>query len=215
MDKIISFLLVVLFMASLFFYIKGSNPKYREKMTNMNMDKNRCPNILIQKGAKYYLYNSKLVQVPGVNPVEFDNLEDYTKFLEWQRSQGIRCPVLFLQETLDAQGQRVYKSRPSVSEMQVGMMNSPLTTTESESEYTLLVDSNHDDAPYNYGGYPAFDNSTYYTGKITPLDDMNTKAQQQAVSPNPMDDNWGGADYTQKLVDEGYYKGNEVSLYVP
>jgi len=30
-----------------------------------------------------------------------------------------------------------------------------------------------------------------------------------------MDDNWGGATYTQNLVDKGYYKDNEVAIYVP
>jgi len=56
----------------------------------------RCPNLLIQKGPKYYLYNSNVAQVPGVNPIEFNNLEEYTEFLEWQRAFGIRCPVLYV-----------------------------------------------------------------------------------------------------------------------
>jgi hypothetical protein len=30
-----------------------------------------------------------------------------------------------------------------------------------------------------------------------------------------MDENWGGATYTQSLVDNGYYKSNEVSINVP
>jgi hypothetical protein len=30
-------------------------------------------------------------------------------------------------------------------------------------------------------------------------------------SPDPMDPNWGGPEYTRKLVDDGYYKDNEVS----
>ncbi len=29
-----------------------------------------------------------------------------------------------------------------------------------------------------------------------------------------MDPNWGGAEYTQALVDSGFYKGNEVSIAV-
>lgn len=58
--------------------------------------KYRCPNVLIQKGTRFYLYNSKLGNVPGVNPITFDNLEDYTEFMDWQRSQGIRCPVLYI-----------------------------------------------------------------------------------------------------------------------
>jgi hypothetical protein len=30
-----------------------------------------------------------------------------------------------------------------------------------------------------------------------------------------MDDNWGGAEFTQNLVDKGYYKDDEVQIYVP
>ena len=43
-----------------------------------------CPDILIQKGSKIYLYNSKKAKIPGVNPIEFDNLEDYVQYLDWQ-----------------------------------------------------------------------------------------------------------------------------------
>ena len=35
------------------------------------------------------------------------------------------------------------------------------------------------------------------------------------ISPNPMDANWGGQEYTQELVDEGYYAEDEVKIYVP
>jgi len=101
----ITFLLLLVFFIGLYFYVK----KGSEGFTNNQSKEPRCPNLLIQKGARFYLYNSKLAQVPGVNPVEFDNLEDYTEFLDWQRSQNIRCPVLYLQETYDAQGNRVIK----------------------------------------------------------------------------------------------------------
>jgi hypothetical protein len=41
-------------------------------------------------------------------------------------------------------------------------------------------------------------------------------AQEKSnVSPNPMDTNWGGAEYKQNLVDKGYYVDNEVKLYTP
>ena len=109
------------FLAGLYFYIYYSgNSKLLEGLTTMNGEL-RCPNLLIQKGAKYYLYNSNLAQVPGVNPIEFNDLEEYTEFLEWQRGAGIRCPVLYVQNTYDAQGNRVYKVRPSVTELEGGL----------------------------------------------------------------------------------------------
>ncbi len=225
-------LAIIVFMIGIYFYARCADPKYAEGFSNQN-SKPRCPNLLIQKGTRFYLYNSKLAQVPGVNPIEFDNLEDYTEFLDWQRSQGIRCPVLYLQSSYDAQGNRVYKARPSVSEPQAGLppsaappsgiasqvpplMESSLEPVGDEAypNPTLLVDATRNDPPYNKGSYPAHDQTSYYVGTTTPLDMMDVQQEQAAVSPNPMDPNWGGSAYTQSLIDKGYYKGNEVSLYV-
>jgi hypothetical protein len=223
------FLLIIVFLIGLYFYAKKGD----EGFTNNESIGARCPNLLIQKGSRFYLYNSKLAQVPGVNPVEFDNLEDYTEFLDWQRSQNIRCPVMYLQETYDAQGNRVYKSRPSVSEPQAGLPPSaaspigiasqvtPLMESSlepiGEEAYpnpTLLVDATRNDPPYNHNSYPAHDQTSYYIGTTTPLDLMDIQQETAKISPSPMDPNWGGAKYTQSLVDKGYYKQNEVSLYV-
>jgi hypothetical protein len=126
---------------------------------------------LIQKGSKIYLYNSNLTQVPGVNPIEFDNLEDYTLFLEWQRSKGIRCPVLYLQSSYDAQGNSVYKMRPNILDPQAGLP--PVVSEEVLPNPTLLVDSTRNDPPYNKGSYPSHDQTSYYIGTTTPLDMMN------------------------------------------
>ena len=56
---------------------------------------------MIQQGDEIYLYNSKLAKIPGVNPVKFNNLEDYVEFIDWQKSQNITCPILFLQHSYD------------------------------------------------------------------------------------------------------------------
>jgi hypothetical protein len=219
-------LFILVFLIGLYFYARSSNPKYSEAFVNNGQL--RCPNLLIQKGSRFYLYNSKVAKVPGVNPIEFENLEDYTEFLDWQRSQGIRCPVLYLQQTYDAQGNPVYKVRPSVTEPQSGLPPSiassigniiPEQPTNSGipslPNPTLLVDATRNDPPYNTNSYPAYDESSYYVGTTTPLDIMNIQEQQKAVSANPMNDNWGGSDYTQSLVDKGYYKDNEVNIYIP
>jgi hypothetical protein len=226
----IIFLLIIVFFIGMYFYAKNGD----EGFTNNEAKAPRCPNLLIQKGSRFYLYNSKLAQVPGVNPVEFDNLEDYTEFLDWQRSQNIRCPVLYLQETYDAQGKRVYKSRPSVSEPQAGLPPSaaapigiasqvtPMMETSlepvGEEAYpnpTLLVDATRNDPPYNQGSYPAHDQTSYYIGTTTPLDKMDMAAEKAKISPDPMNPNWGGAEYTQSLVDKGYYDSDNVSIYIP
>jgi hypothetical protein len=227
--NLLTFLSILVFLIGLYFYAKCSDPKYEEGLTNNNINESRCPNLLIQKGSNFFLYNSKLAKVPGVNPIEFENLEDYTEFLDWQRSQGIRCPVLYLQETYDAQGNPVYKVRPSVSEPQGGLPPSIASSsgdTIMESSLgnpnalaypnpTLLVDATRNDPPYNKNSFPAYDNTSYYVGTTTPLDTMNTAQEKAKVSPDPMDPNWGGAAYTKSLVDKGYYSQNEVDIYIP
>ena len=206
--SLLAFLLIVVFLIGMYFYSKPED-LFVEEFTGAN----RCPNMLIQKDSRFYLYNSKLAKVPGVNPIEFENLEDYSEFLDWQRSQGIRCPVLYLQQTYDAQGDAVYKVRPSVSEPQGGLpptVTMPNSQTEGEPQVQLLVDATRDDPPYNAGSMPGFDQSSYYVGTNTPLDEMNQKQENMLYSANPMDPNWGGPEYTQSLVDKGVYKENEV-----
>ncbi len=183
-----------------------------EGLTTMNGEF-RCPNLLIQKGAKFYLYNTNLAEVPGVNPITFNNLEEYTEFLEWQRSAGIRCPVLYVQNTYNAQGELVYKARPSTSELQGGLP--PATPVPLPLRFTQLVDASRQDGEFNSNGYPAYDQSSYYQGSITPLDQIKNSDANMLYSDSAMDPNWGGQKYTEALVDTGYYAGNEVSINVP
>ena len=48
---------------------------------------------------------------------------------------------------------------------------------------------------------------------VTPLDKIYHE-NPHGVSPNPMDSNWGGANYTQELVNKGYYKDDIVKIKV-
>ena len=191
--------IILVFLAGIYFIAVYSDPKSLEALTNM-MSSPRCPNMLIQKGARFYLYNSTIAQVPGVNPIEFENLEDYVEFISWQRSQGIRCPVLYLQQTYDAQGKSVYKARPSVTEPQGGLPPAASTRTFNP----------------NYSAGPTLNQPTSNSG----LSDAAPTSEDETTtnllfSPNAMDDNWGGQRYTSNLVEQGYYAGNEVQLYVP
>lgn len=80
-------------------------PKY-EGFVNPKNDV--CPNVLIKKGDKYYLQNTKKVIVPGVNPIMFNNLDEYEEFIKWQKSQGINCPILFVEYAYNTQNDPVY-----------------------------------------------------------------------------------------------------------
>ena len=134
------------------------------------------------------------------------------EFLDWQRSKGIHCPVLYLQRSFDTQGNSSYKIRPSVSEPQGGLP--PVSSRFNPNQQTLLVDATRNDKPFNKNSYPGYDMSSYYVGAVTPLDKMNEKQENLLYSPDAMDPNWGGPEYTKSLIDKGYYKDNNVSLYV-
>ena len=210
--KILFFIFI--FLGGIYFYSMYSN---KEGLTNMNGEK-RCPNLLIQKGAKFFLYNTNIAEVPGVNPIEFNNLEDYVEFLEWQRGAGIVCPVLYLQNSYDAQGNRVYKVRPSVTELQGGLPPSVPVQLPTKYHY---IEKNKNNV---YPGSLHLDQGAYYTQPIYPEPRMDIgtgvnpipdQTNDLLYSDNAMDPNWGGSEYTQALVDNGYYSGNEVSLHTP
>lgn len=204
----------MIFLAGLYFYVSyAGKTKLLEGLTTNNGEL-RCPNLLIQKGVKYYLYNSNIAEVPGVNPIEFNNLEEYSEFLEWQRGAGIRCPVLYVQNTYNTQGERVYTIRPSVSELQGGLPPTMPVNLPLRFE-TPLVDAGQSDQPYNKNSYPSFDQTSYYVGAITPLDMIKNSQANMLYSDIATDPNWGGAEYTEALVEKGYYKDNEVKIFIP
>ena len=101
------FVLATIFALGLYFITHHSNRKQKDGFTS-----HRCPNVLIQEGSKINLFNTNLAEVPGVNPIQFENLKEYVDFMRWQRSQGIRCPELYLQQAYDVQNNPVYKARP-------------------------------------------------------------------------------------------------------
>ena len=169
----------------------------------------KCPNVLIQKGAQYYLYNSKLAQVPGVNPIQFEHLEDYVEFMNWQRSQGIRCPILYLQHSYNAQGEPTYKLRPDPLDLQGGLPPAPPVTSYTSTSNSISTYNPPSTTSCNKTVNIIDSNEFIDVGKIT-----QEEAEHMTFSPNAMDDNWGGVQYTEKLVDAGVYDDNNVSIAV-
>jgi len=214
--------ILVVFILGLYFSCRYTS---NDVIEGFDVSQSKCPNILIQKGKELYLHNSRMAKIPGVNPVKFNNLEEYVEFLDWQRSQNIKCPVLFLQHSYDTQGNPVYKFRPSPTDVQGGLppvlsygtdsQAIPLSVQESiqEPPETKLIDAGRDDAPYNDNSYPGYDPINLYQGEYTPLDKMfNQQEKTGRLSTNAMDMNWGGDAYTKGAIDAGYYKGDEVFM---
>jgi hypothetical protein len=227
MERYTKYIIIILVLLGLLFMTNHSL-KNKEGFSSLT---DNCPNVLIQKDSAYYLYNSKRAKVPGVNPLRFNNLEEYNEFIEWQRSQGIRCPILYLQKSYDTQGDEGYTVRPDPTDLQGGLptktlnygpspkpvdMPTPVELSLGELKMppeTKLIDAGRNDPPYNVNSYPGFDQQNQYIGLNTPLDKMYNE-NPGGVSPNPMDTNWGGHKYTQGLVDSGYYKDNEVAIRI-
>ena len=170
-----------------------------------------CPNMLFKRDGNYFLYNSKLAKVPGVNPIQFKTLEEYTEFIDWQKGQGITCPVLFLEYSYDTQGNEVYKTCTSpVDQANVLLPNDYKGL--HPGGISDLLDANRDQPPYNQDNPPGYDENDQYVGLETPIDKMYHS--KDTVSANPMDSNWGGNEFTKKAIKDGKYKGNEVSIQV-
>lgn len=177
-----------------------------------------CPDIILKKGNKIYLKKSGKALIPGVNPIVFDNLEDYVEFLQWQRSQNINCSVLYLEETSNAQGEMVYKMRPDMFNYQGGL-NSYIpeevrTTSAPQYEESMLLDAARNDPPYNKNSYPGFDPDNQYIGLEVPIDKLFHEQEANVKSDNPMDKNWGGVEYSEESVESGKYKDDNVSIAI-
>ena len=149
MDRRIIFLSILIFFLGFYYFITA--PRNYEPFVG---GAKQCPDKLVRKNNKYYLYNTKIAEVPGVNPVVFDHLEDYTEFIEWERHHGRRCDVLYLEQGIDTQGNPTYMERPGIDATR------------------LLLDAGRDDPPYNDNSFPGFDPDNQYIGEETPLDDM-------------------------------------------
>ena len=175
---------------------------YKQDTIYEGFDTKRCPNMLIQIGTNYYLYNSNNAKVPGVNPIRFNNLEEYTEFIDWQKSQGINCPILYLQKSFDTQGTSVYKIRPDPKDPEGGLPSTIQTAPVDKRfpKQTELIDAGRNDKPFNLNSYPGFDPHGLYIGVDTPLDKLFYVNEDYILSDNAMDQNWGGTEYSRQMA---------------
>ena len=161
-----------------------------------------CPNVLLRRGNRLLLYNTYLPE-SDTNPLPFQNLDEYTNYIEIQRNKGYRCPVLYLQEENDAQGKDIYRIRPSPFSLEGGLppeMPNPRP----------IMDATRDNPPFNTNLYNGFDPYNQDIGVYTDLDKIHDSTRQTPVSDNPMDTNWGGVTHSQEMIDLGKYAENTV-----
>jgi len=190
---IIIFCIVVFILGMYFLSIDSHHFLEGFKPINNPLD---CPNILLQEGNKIFLYNNKKAKIPGVNPIQFNTLEEYTEFMEWQKSQNIRCPALYLQKSFDAQGLETYQSQTPIYQVQPDSLN-PYNDPNAVNP-SLLLDANHSNdstVKYNTNSMPGYDPSSFYVGKTTPLDEMDDSSLLYKNNDDAMSDNWSHTPY--------------------
>ena len=199
------FLIITFFVGIYFIFSKNFNETFTTNVSS-------CPNLLIQKGNVLMLYNTNQPMEDGKNPLPFFNLDEYINYLEIERSRGNNCPVLYLQQENNSQGQDVYRMRPSPFDLQGGL------PTMVPQTAVKIVDANRANPPYNKNNYAGFDPNGLNVGQYTELDQIHDSTKQRKISDNPMDPNWAGVIYTQQMVDSGKYDENAVSrpiLFTP
>ena len=207
--------LIMTFLAGIYVILNPTN--IIESMDNNNDNKKTdCPDLLIEKDGKLLLYNTKKPE-DDTNPIPFFTLDEYIYYLEMQRKQGNNCPVLYLQKENNAQGNDVYRIRPGPFDKQGGLP--PITNINDIRKKPIEpTDATRDNPPYNKNNYNSFDPYGQYVGIYTTVDAIHDSTDDNIISDNPMDPNWGGVEATQKSVDSGKYEDNNVVkplLYQP
>lgn len=160
-----------------------------------------CPDLLIQKGNEIFLYNTKEKEIPGVNPIRFNNLHEYTEYIDFKRSKGIRCPVLHLKRTYDTQGLPKYKFYTEPE--------NPLTDRCLHNRFQN-IERGLVNAGFNSGSAPSYDSSLQNLGVRTPLDAIEKSCDK--ISDSAMDSHWGGVEHSRRSVASGRYAGSSRKL---
>ena len=219
--------LIIVFLAGIYVIITFDNlNKKTETLINNNRnddENNQCHDLLIQKGNKILLYNTKQQTTDGINPISFNSLDDYKQFVEVQQSKNIHCPVLFLKREYDIQGKEIYRNKPIQPNIDInkpehainvalnnsnGLLFNPTNYTNYEPTKIPDFKENIDRKPipvldatrvskvYNVNNYPSFDPYGLYVGKYTVIDKIHDSTQEAKISTNAMDTNWGGMRYS-------------------
>ena len=207
-NRIFIIFLICTFLLGLYvtvFWDVSINVKSKENMENST--DSSCPNMLIKKENSLLLYNTNKPE-DETNPLTFFNLDEYINYLEIQKKKGDVCPVLYLQQENNAQGEDVYRVRPGPFDLQGGLQHDAEQVNDAIKQ---ISDANRVNPPYNKDQYPGFDPTGQYVGVYTNIDAIHDSTNAKKISDNPMDSKWAGITYTQQMVDSGKYVDNEVS----
>ena len=192
--------IIVAFSIGLFFCLRYKSEDLLENFEGIG----QCPNMLVKKGKELHLINTKKALIPGVNPIKFNSLEDYAEYVEWSKKVGIKCPILYYEQTYNTQNERGFRLLDDPLNPSAGLPSNP-PATRQPAQTQMLTDANRDDPPYNENNFSGFDGDNQYIGVKTPLD--NITLQQENGSLSTMDSNWVGGKCTQNAINAGKFDG--------
>lgn len=199
--------IVFLFLIGLYFC---SNYKSGDLLENyQNFDVSNCPDLLIKKGSQLHLLNSKKAKIPGVNPIKFNNLEEYAEYVKWSKKVGIKCPILYYEQTYNTQNERGFRMLDDPLNPSAGLPSN----IQRQAPRQMLTDANRDDPPYNQNNFSGFDGQDQYIGVKTPLDNINLQSDKGSLTP--IDSNWCGASCTEKAVKNGKFDDRTRKILNP
>jgi hypothetical protein len=125
------------------------------KTENETFVDGKCPTTMIKDGQRILVYDPKLAKVPGVNPIVFNNLDEYKEYVKWQKKNKLNCPILFLEKTFDTQGNEMYQIKQSFdTDIPTGAMNHSLPVINKTTTAINLL--NKDDSYFNSNSYPPY-----------------------------------------------------------
>ncbi len=161
---------------------------YKSRCLRENFKGSNCPNILIKKGKELHLENTKKAKVPGVNPIIFKSLEEYAEYVTWSQKVGIKCPILYYEETYNTQNQKGLRLLDDPLNPSAGL---PSNQINRQVPVMNLIDANRDDPPYNQNNFAGMDTNDQYVGVKTPLDNITLKRDPKNLTFMAPCSSWG------------------------
>jgi len=202
--------IIIAFLSGLYFCTKRKN-----LIEGFNSNLSNCPNLLFQEGKELVLLNTKKAKIPGVNPIHFDNLEEYVEYLEWQRNAGFFCPVLYLKQAYDTQNNKGFRILPDPFHPNGGLPSKiPPHLFENISGQGIgcskLNDANkNNNKKFNKNNYPGYDPLNQYIGEWTCLDEL--KPRNTLKSPNNQQEYHDKHEFIKETVSNHYNKPSFIA----
>ncbi len=123
-----------------------------------------CQTTLVKDGNNILLYDSTKATIPGVNPIKLKSLDEYKEYINWQRANRIRCPILHLEKVYTTQGSEMYEIRQNFLNNNHEMGSNPEYIDKSKSPNSKCNDATLSHPPFNSNQFPAFDQQNQTQG---------------------------------------------------